>query len=124
MRRNVAAIAAVTLALMVGPGLAEERMEMDHSHGHAHHGQMKAVDVKPGTEAAGVGTLNSVDTEKNMVNLTHEPMPELGWPVMTMDLPVTKRVDLGSVKVGERIDFKVKLGRDKKYRVIEMTPTK
>lgn len=104
-----------------------DHKEMDHSQmddGSMNHGDMKMVDVKPGTEAAGVGVLNSIDAEKGMVNLTHEPMPELGWPTMTMDLPVTKRVELGGMKAGDRIDFKLKLGRDKQYRVIEMAPAK
>jgi len=41
---------------------------------------------------------------------------------MTMDLPVTSKVDLGSLKAGDKIAFKLKLGRDKTYRVIEITP--
>ena len=79
-------------------------------------------EIKPGTEASGVGVVNSIDTEKGMINITHEPMPELNWPTMTMDLPVTRRVDLGRVQAGDKVGFKLKLGRDKKYRVIGITP--
>ncbi len=128
MIRTLLITAVTGLLLSVTPLSAEEKV--DHSghgqmdHGKMDHGDMKMVDVKPGTEAPGVGVLNSVDAKNGMVNLTHEPMPELGWPTMTMDLPVTKRVDLGSVKAGDKIDFKLKLGRDKQYRVIELTPTK
>lgn len=120
--------------LLAGSAVAEEKA-MDHSgHGsmdhkemsqdHSGHGDMKAVVVEPGTEATGIGVLNSIDTEKNSVNITHEPMPDLGWPKMTMDLQVTKHVDLSGFKAGDNIDFKLKLGRDKQYRVVEMEPAK
>lgn len=123
MPRTLIAASSAALLLCVTPLSAQEKM--DHSgHGQMDHGDMKMVDVKPGTEAAGVGVLNSVDTDKGVVNLTHEPMPELGWPKMTMDLPVTRHVDLGGAKPGDRIEFKLKLGRDKQYRVIEMAPAK
>lgn len=47
-------------------------------------------------------------------------MPDLGWPTMTMDLFVTKRVDLSGKEAGDKVSFKVKLGRDRQYRIIEM----
>lgn len=93
---------------------------MDHGqmdHGQMNHGAMS-------DEASGVGVINTVDADKGTINITHEPMPELGWPTMTMDLPVTRRVDLSIVKAGEKVDFKVKLGRDKQYRVTDISPAK
>lgn len=131
--KTIATTAALcALSLAAAPTLAEEKMDHsghgkmkhgDHS-GHAGHGDMKAVEVKPGTEAAGVAVINTIDTDKGMVNLTHDPMPELGWPTMTMDLPVTRRVDLSGIKPGDKVDFKLKLGRDKQYRVTDMAPAK
>lgn len=102
--------------MMVHGKMGDGKM-MDHSK--MDHGAMAKAD-----EASGVGVINSVDAEKGTINITHEPMPELGWPTMTMDMPVTKRVDLGSVKAGDKVDFKVKLGRDKQYRVTEMETSK
>ena len=72
--------------------------------------------------APGIGVIHSIDTANRMINLTHEPMPELGWPIMTMDLPATKRVDLSDLKAGDEVNFKLKLGRDKRYRIIEIAP--
>jgi len=111
MKRTLLAAACVGLVFGGAPASAQDKADT---------GEMKMVDVKPGTEASGVGVINSLDADKGMVNLTHEPMPDLGWPVMTMDLPVTKRVDLGAVKPGDKVKFKLKLGRDKQYRVTEM----
>ncbi len=126
-------VAAILFASLSFPAVAEEKA-MDHGkmdHGKMSgekmidHGSMNHGEAMPGeTEASGVGVVNSIDADKGMINLTHEPMPELGWPTMTMDLPVTKRVDLGGVKAGDKVDFKLKLGRDKKYRVTEMESAK
>ncbi len=100
-----------------------DHSKMDHS-GHGGMSDMQAKEVAPGTEAAGTGVINSIDAGKKQVNLTHEPMPDLGWPTMTMDLPVTSKVALDAVKPGDKVDFRLKLGRDKVYRVIEMTAKK
>ena len=42
----------------------------------------------------------------------------IGWPKMTMDLPVTKSVDLSSVKPGDKVTLVLKQGRDKQFRVV------
>ncbi|MCH9807661.1 MAG: copper-binding protein [Alphaproteobacteria bacterium] len=123
----------LTSVLILSAGFATATLAddkaMDHGkmmdHSKMDHGAMKHGEAMPGkTEASGVAVINSVDADKGMINLTHEPMPDLGWPTMTMDLPVTKRVDLGSVKAGDKVDFKVKLGRDKQYRVTDMEAAK
>jgi Copper binding periplasmic protein CusF len=36
-------------------------------------------------DAHGIGTVNSVDPAQHKVNLSHNPIPEIGWPAMTMD---------------------------------------
>ena len=36
-------------------------------------------------DAHGTGTVNSVDPVQHKVNLSHNPIPEIGWPAMTMD---------------------------------------
>lgn len=116
-----------------GAALAEEKragqdkmaVEKMSEQGKMEHGAASHAEAMPGiTEASGVGVINSVDADKGTVNLTHEPMPELGWPTMTMDLPVTKRVELGGVKAGDKVDFKLKFGRDKTYRITEMEASK
>ena len=110
------AITAMYLSVSVASiPLAAEEKNMDHS-------TMSHGEIKPGTEASGVGVVNTIDADKKKIHITHEPMPSLNWPKMTMELPVTKRVDLGGVKVGDKVDFTLKLGRDKQYRVIDMAP--
>lgn len=132
MRTQLASVLLLSASLATTAFADDKAMEhgkmMDHDkmggekmmdHSKMDHGSMPKAN-----EASGVGVINSVDAEKGMINITHEPMPELGWPTMTMDMPVTKRVDLGAVKAGDKVDFKVKLGRDKQYRVTEMEASK
>jgi Cu/Ag efflux protein CusF len=93
----------------------------DNVHGNIDHDAMDQGKPTPApAQGSGVGVVHALDADKRMVNLTHEPMPELDWPAMTMDLGVTKRVDLSGVKAGDKVKFKVKLGRDKKYRITDL----
>lgn len=125
--RNVIAAAAFAAALSMslgqglGPALASDS-KGSHKGSHDGHGQMKALDANK--EAAAVGVINSVDASAGKINITHEPVPELGWPKMTMDLPVTRRVDLSNVKPGMTVNFSLKQGRDKQFRVISIEPKK
>ncbi len=83
---------------------------MDHSSmGHEMAGNHEA--------AEGVGVVHRVSKLNRTVNLTHEPIPSLKWPAMTMDLPVAKSVDIGGLKSGDKIKFKLELGADKKYTI-------
>jgi Cu/Ag efflux protein CusF len=114
MKKQMFLIGVCATVLLAAPALAQ----------HSGHGGATGGAAAEKTEATGVGVINSVDADKAMVNLTHEPMPELGWPTMTMDLPVTKRVNLSEIKSGDKVSFKVKLGVDKQYRVTEIEAAK
>ena len=83
-----------------------------------HHGEMKTVKGHKQVEAKGV--INKIDPSKKQLNVTHEPVKELGWPKMTMDLPVTSNVDLTQLSVGDSVHFILKQGRDKKFRIIKV----
>lgn len=112
-------VGAFVTALSFNPGvvLASE----DHSnHSSMNHGDMKSMDKK--TEAVAVGVVNSVDEKAGKINITHEPVLALGWPKMTMDLPVTRRVDLSTVKTGTQVNITLKQGRDKQFRVMAIEP--
>ncbi len=65
--------------------------------------------------ADGVGVVHGVSKLNRTVNLTHEPIPALKWPGMTMDLPLAKSVDLSNLNSGDKIKFRLELGDDNKY---------
>jgi Cu/Ag efflux protein CusF len=54
---------------------------------------------------AAKGTVNSVDIAAGKANITHEPVPALKWPGMTMGFVVKDTNGLRQVKPGDRVDF-------------------
>jgi Cu/Ag efflux protein CusF len=73
-------------------------------------------------DAHGTGTVNSVDPAQHKVNLSHNPIPEIGWPAMTMDFPVKSSVDLKAIKPGSRVNFTIEKGQGGMYEIQAITP--
>jgi len=48
-----------------------------------------------------MGVVHSMNGE--MVNVTHEPIPDIGWPAMTMDLPLLEGADTKNVAAGDKV---------------------
>ncbi len=78
------------------------------------------ADAQTGTHA--VGVVNSVDTAQKRVNLSHGPIPAIGWPAMTMDFTVLPSVDLSAVKPGSRIDATLRKGKNNSYEIESIRP--
>ena len=51
------------------------------------------------------GTINTVMAKDRKLNITHEPIPEIGWPTMSMDFKVTDNVALEKFKPGDNVYF-------------------
>lgn len=113
LKSSVAAL-AMTFAIGAAPALADGSGH-GSGHGNMKHGEMKSSENANHAEAAGI--INSVDAAAGKVNVTHEPVAALGWPAMTMDLPVTRRVDLSRVKAGDKVKLMLKKGRDSQFRI-------
>lgn len=92
--------------------------------GDAHKGHQHETEVHQHHEGVmGKGVVHSVDLENRKINLSHEPIPALKWPKMTMDLDVAEGVDLSVLKPDQNIHFHIILGEDKIYRITKiMTP--
>jgi Cu(I)/Ag(I) efflux system membrane fusion protein len=60
----------------------------------------------------GSGVLREVLPDENKVNMTHDPIPELGWPDMTMYFKVKSEVDLSAFKAEEKVEFELEEGSD------------
>jgi Cu/Ag efflux protein CusF len=73
-------------------------------------------------DAHGTGTVNSVDPAQHKVNLSHNPIPEIGWPAMTMDFPVAASVDLKALKPGTRVNFTIEPGQGGMYEIKAIIP--
>lgn len=72
-------------------------------------------------KASGKGTVVSTDAGKGTVKLKHEPMPELGWPMMTMQFKVEDQASLKNLNKGERVEFVLEAVGDD-YVIIHIKP--
>ena len=70
----------------------------------------------------GTGTVNSVDAAHHKVNLSHNPIPEIGWPAMTMEFPVADSVDLKAIKPGTRVNFTIERQPGGMYEIHAIAP--
>ena len=68
------------------------------------------------------GTVNSVDPAGHKVNITHQPIPQIGWPSMTMDFAVAPAVNLSAIKPGTRVDFSMTRQPDGMYAIQSIAP--
>lgn len=54
----------------------------------------------------GIGTVTAIDKTAGKITLSHGPIPEVGWPAMTMTFTARPEV-LSSVAVGDKVAFDV-----------------
>ena len=87
--------------------LRRDQMQMSHE-GH--------------NDAHGTGTVNAVDPAQHKVNVSHAPIPEIGWPAMTMEFPVAPSVDLTAIKPGTRVNFTIEQQPGGMYEIRAIMP--
>jgi Cu/Ag efflux protein CusF len=73
-------------------------------------------------DAHGTGTVNSVDQAQHKVNLSHQPIPAIGWPAMTMEFPVAPSIDLRAIKPGTRVNFTIEQQPGGMYEIKAIAP--
>lgn len=56
----------------------------------------------------GHGKVMEVDAKAGKITLQHDPIPELGWPAMTMGFSVKDTHSLAKLKVGDTVQFELK----------------
>jgi Cu(I)/Ag(I) efflux system protein CusF len=93
---------------------------MPMAHG-AQHGTMQMAHGGHG-DAHGTGTINSVDPAQHKINISHAPIPAIGFPAMTMDFAVAPSVNLGALKPGMRVDFTIEQGAGSMYQIQSVSP--
>jgi Cu(I)/Ag(I) efflux system protein CusF len=110
------------------PGMthgSKGRMVADHDSmsgmSHSPAGDMKMAHSGH-THAQGTGTVNSVDAAAHRVNVSHGPIPAIGFPSMTMDFAVAPSVDLHAVTPGTRVNFTVEKGQGGMYVIQSIKP--
>ena len=86
-------------------GEAMDHSGMDHSGmDHSADGEGRMVWVN--------ATIRSVNPDNRMLNLTHEPIPEWQWPVMTMMMNAGPGVDLEAISRGDQVRIHIREAPD------------
>lgn len=142
-------IKKVGTALFITGGLmfsvvspADDHGHHDHSqHDHSQHGHQNAEHMEKGEhmmdqkdmghhagemgahmrEVMGEGRINKVMAKHGMVNIKHEPMPEMNWPQMSMNFKTEKSVNLEDLKPGQEVDFTLLVDDDNNYVIKQIT---
>lgn len=76
------------------------------------------ITSEPAIRAQGV--IRAFSADAHTINLTHNPIPQLNWPAMTMDFDVIKNVDLSRLQVGQEIEFELVAREDGLYEVVSV----
>ena len=94
--------------------VAQDTHIMDHSSMN-----MSTEAMKSAVHAKAV--VNSI--EGGMVNVSHDPIPEIGWPAMTMDLSVLPNVKImDTIKSGDTVTMMLVKGKDGMYGIQALMP--
>jgi Cu/Ag efflux protein CusF len=97
------------------PALAQDRHD---NHGHAGAHNQAAPPSKPGVKTPepnistpdsgifeGYGVVKSLSLDNLTLEISHDPIPALGWDAMTMNFPVLEVSLFEGVKVGDKVRF-------------------
>ncbi|MBL1148479.1 MAG: copper-binding protein [Pseudomonadota bacterium] len=98
---------------------AEGDQHKSHHQEQAKHDHHDKVSAKHDA-VMGKAIIHSIDLENRKINLSHEPIPALKWPQMTMDMDVAENVDIASLEPEQNILFHIELGADKIYRITQI----
>ena len=137
MRKTILTFAAVTLSVSTAYAQMSENegmdhgnmandqgdMPMDHNNMTAaqddmpmDHDNMAMDDMMVEGSVHTMATINSFG--EGTVNVSHDPIPAIGWPAMTMDMPLADDAQMmGDPDVGDSVVMMLSKGEDGMYAV-------
>ena len=114
--KTLATLTATALAAIALAGCEQKSAEASKADGMMDQmpmggGMMKdGMDMPAGAKMAkGAGVVTAIDKENGAITVDHQPIPEAGWPAMTMAFKAGSPQMLDQVKVGDTIAFDLKL---------------
>lgn len=114
-------ILTTTLTLTAPAVMAQSTDTHNHGHGHGQSGsEMKAEDHAQMADIHAEAKINSING--NTVNVSHGPIPDIGWPSMTMDLKLLEGATVGDVKSGDTAMMMLEKGGDGMYGIRALMP--
>ena len=76
---------------------------------------LQRMTALPKPEIWTAAVINTVDADARTLNATHQPIPALNWPAMTMDFPAVKGVSLEGLKPNQKVRLRISEGEDGRY---------
>jgi len=77
----------------------------------------------PGQVHKGQGTVRAVDQQNGTVNISHDPIPSLNFPAMTMDFRVRDKTLLKGVKPGQSVEIDIAKQGPGEFLITRIAPT-
>lgn len=98
--------------------------QMNHSsmnHSSMNHSNMPMSDQKMEGAVHARAVVNSIGD--GTANVSHDPIPEIGWPAMTMDLAVLPEAQMmGDIAAGDSVTLMLMKGADGMYAIGAIMP--
>ena len=117
----------LTISLVLTGFMATQAIASDDHSGHSDHSDHSSHSEKSHGDHSemhsGVHTevtINSISD--GVVNVSHGPIPEIGWPAMTMDLNLLEGAEVGDVEAGEDAMMMLEKGEDGMFAVRALMP--
>jgi Cu(I)/Ag(I) efflux system membrane fusion protein len=68
------------------------------------------------------GTVQAVDPNDGSIEISHEPIPSLNWPAMSMEFKVKDKALLAGLKPGQAVDFDLAQANPGEFVIERMVP--
>lgn len=81
---------------------------------------MPVMETAPQKMPHGTGKVVAIDTAAKEITLAHDPIPEIGWPSMTMGFKVNDAAQLQQLQVGDGVAFDLKGNADDEYTIVHI----
>lgn len=101
-----------------------QQSDMKHegmAHGSMDHDAMMQTRAEHMIEATGI--VKKIDKKDGLVSLSHDAIPAISWPAMTMKFPVGDKIDLDSLNKGQTVQFTLHRAPDGSFPLVELCPT-
>lgn len=112
--------ALLAAVFMLAVGASAALAQSSHSHGMDHSNMpMSATQMEGAVHTKAV--VNSIGD--GTANVSHEPIPDIGWPAMTMDLKVLENAQMmGEVGPGDSVVLMLVKDTDGMYAIGAIMP--
>ncbi|EHN8921427.1 cation efflux system protein CusF [Enterobacter asburiae] len=98
MRNSIKAVVFGAISIMFSAGIQAEA--------HQHKGMSSTSEGTSEQLITGTGIVKDIDLTNKKVTISHEAIPAIGWPAMTMRFTFIQADEsINALKVGSHVDF-------------------